>query len=47
VVELLSLPRFSELLAHKLNALKVDIRRWNEEVVGKVGRKKRILLEEL
>jgi hypothetical protein len=35
------------ILARKLKALKVDLRRWNEEVFGNVGRKKKILLEEL
>jgi hypothetical protein len=37
----------SFIVASKLKALKVDLRRWNEEVFGNVGRKKKILLEEL
>jgi hypothetical protein len=34
-------------VASKLKALKVDLKRWNEEVFGDVGRKKKILLEEV
>jgi hypothetical protein len=37
----------SFILASKLKALKVDLKRWNEEVFGNVERKKKILLEEL
>jgi hypothetical protein len=36
----------SFILARKLKALKVDIRRWDEEVFGNVGSKKKIHLEE-
>jgi hypothetical protein len=36
----------SFIVANKLKALKVDLRRWNEEVFGDVGRKKKILWEE-
>jgi hypothetical protein len=36
----------SSILANKLKALKVDLRRWNEEVFGDVERKKKILGEE-
>jgi hypothetical protein len=35
------------VLACKLKALKIDLKRWNEEVFGNVERKKKILLEEL
>jgi hypothetical protein len=34
-------------VACKLKPLKANLRRWNEEVFGNVGRKKKILLEEL
>ena len=34
-------------MAHKFKALKANLRRWNEELFGDVGRKKKILLEEL
>jgi len=46
-VGLSSLPRLAELhLARKLKVLKADLRIWNEEVFGNVGRKKKILWEE-
>lgn len=35
------------VLASKLKALKIDLKRWNEEVSGNVERNKKILLEEL
>jgi hypothetical protein len=38
------LPSF--ILARKLKVLKADLRIWNEEVIGNVGRKKKILWEE-
>ena len=37
----------SDVLAHKLKALKLDIKRWNEEVFGTIERNKRILIEDL
>jgi hypothetical protein len=38
----------SYVLARKLKALKIDLKKWNEEVFGNVERKKkRNLLEEL
>lgn len=37
----------SFVLARKLEALKIDLKKWNEEVFGNVERKKRYLLEEL
>jgi DMSO/TMAO reductase YedYZ molybdopterin-dependent catalytic subunit len=37
----------SVVLARKLEALKIDLKKWNEEVFGNVERKKRYLLEEL
>jgi hypothetical protein len=37
----------SFILASKLKALKVDLKRWNEEVFVNVERKKNVLLEEL
>jgi hypothetical protein len=30
------------IMAHKLKALKVDLRRWNEEVFGNIERQKKI-----
>jgi hypothetical protein len=35
----------SFIVASKLKTLKVDLRRWNEEVFGNVGREKNILWE--
>jgi len=47
-VGLLSFSRLSNfILASKLKALKSDLRRWNEEIFGNVGRKKKLFLEEL
>jgi hypothetical protein len=47
-VELLSFPTLPELhFSSKLKTLKIDLKRWNEEVFGNVKRKKKILLEEL
>jgi hypothetical protein len=37
----------SFIVASKLKALKVDLGKWNEEVFGDVGRKKKILWEEV
>jgi hypothetical protein len=37
----------SYVLAHKLKALKFDLKRWNEEVFGNIERNKRILIEDL
>jgi len=37
----------SFVLARKLKALKIDLKKWNEKVFGNVERKKKILLEEL
>ncbi|XP_059458323.1 uncharacterized protein LOC132187919 [Corylus avellana] len=37
----------SLVLARKLKALKLDLKRWNEEVFGNIERNKRILLEDL
>jgi hypothetical protein len=37
----------SYVLAHKLKALKLDLKRWNEEVFGNIERNKRILIEDL
>ena len=37
----------SFIVASKLKALKVDLRKWNEEVFGDVERKKKILWEEV
>jgi hypothetical protein len=37
----------SYVLAHKLKALKLDLKRWNEEVFGNTERNKRILIEDL
>jgi hypothetical protein len=34
-------------VASKLKALKVDLRKWNEEVLSDVGRKKKILWKEV
>jgi hypothetical protein len=34
-------------LARKLKALKVDLQRWNTEVFGHVGKRKKDLLEEI
>jgi hypothetical protein len=34
-------------VASKVKALKVDLRQWNEEVFGDVGRKKKIFWEEV
>ena len=39
------LPSF--VLAHKLKALKLDLKRWNEEVFGNIERNKRVLMEDL
>jgi len=36
----------SFILASKLKALKVELKRWNEEVIRNVERKKKLLLEE-
>jgi hypothetical protein len=33
------------VLANKLKALKTDLKKWNEEVFGEVGKKKKELLE--
>jgi uncharacterized protein YydD (DUF2326 family) len=35
----------SYVLANKLKALKADLKKWNEEVFGDVGKKKNELLE--
>jgi hypothetical protein len=35
------------LLASKLEALKVELKRWNDEVFGNIERKKKILREKL
>jgi uncharacterized protein YydD (DUF2326 family) len=35
----------SYILASKLRALKADLKKWNEEVFGDVGKKKEELLE--
>lgn len=37
----------SFVLARKLKALKLDLKKWNDKVFGKVERRKRSLLEEL
>jgi hypothetical protein len=37
----------SFIVANKLKALKVDLKKWNVEVFGDVGRKREILLEEV
>jgi hypothetical protein len=37
------LPSF--ILANKLKALKTDLKKWNEEVFGDIGKKKKELLE--
>ena len=37
----------SFVFARKLKALKLDMKRWNEEVFGNIGRNKRTLLEDL
>ncbi len=37
----------SYILAHKLKALKLDLKRWNEEVFGNVSFKRKLLFEEL
>jgi len=34
-------------LAHKLKALKINLKRWNEEVFGNVEKWKKVLLDEL
>jgi hypothetical protein len=41
--EFFGLPSF--VLANKLKALKVDLKKWNEEVFGDIGKKKKELLE--
>jgi hypothetical protein len=41
--EFSSLPSF--ILANKLKALKSDLKKWNEEVFGDIGKKKKELLE--
>jgi len=41
--EFSSLPSF--VLANKLKALKADLKKWNEEVFGGIGKKKKELLE--
>jgi hypothetical protein len=49
VVVLLLLSRFSKFHfgSQTQGALKADLRAWNEEEFGNVGRKKQVLLEEL
>lgn len=37
----------SFIMARKLKALKVDLKKWNEEVFGHVEKQKRVLLDEL
>jgi hypothetical protein len=37
----------SYILAHKLKALKLDLKRWNEEVFGNVSFKRKLLFEKL
>lgn len=37
--EFLGLPSF--ILANKLKALKTDLKKWNEEVFGDIGKKKK------
>jgi hypothetical protein len=37
----------SYVLAHKLKGLKLDLKRWNEEVFGNIERNKRILIKDL
>ena len=37
----------SDVLAHKLRALKGDLRRWNNEVFRHVGKRKKAILEEI
>jgi hypothetical protein len=34
-------------LAHKLKALKINLKRWNEEVFSNVEKWKKVLLDEL
>jgi len=41
--EFSGLPSF--VLANKLKALKADLKKWNEEVFGDIGKKKKELLE--
>ena len=33
------------MLANKLKSLKMDLKKWNDEVFGDIGRKKKELLE--
>ena len=37
----------SYILAHKLKVLKLDLKRWNEEVFGNVSFKRKLLFEKL
>jgi hypothetical protein len=41
--EFFGLPSY--ILGNKLKALKTDLKKWNEEVFGEVGKKKKELLE--
>jgi hypothetical protein len=41
--EFSGLPSF--ILTNKLKALKTDLKKWNEEVFGDIGKKKKELLE--
>jgi len=41
--EFSGLPSF--ILANKLKALKTDLKKWNEEVFGDIGKKKKELLK--